>query len=260
MGKIGFAIDMDGTIYKGNDLIPGAVDFINFLKTSNIPFLFLTNNSSNPRQHYVTKLRRMGFDIGENDILTSAVATSQYIMNNRKGKKTFPLATPDVTVELSSMGVDITDSDPDMVLLTFDRTITFDKINRAYHFIMEGAELIATHPDDLCPTEEAYDVDIGPFIRLFESLTGKKALVIGKPNELMLKMAASKMNVDEDEVIMVGDRLYTDMRMAHDAGTRSIMVLTGEARVEDLEDSDIRPTHVVRSVGDIPSLIISGKI
>jgi Predicted sugar phosphatases of the HAD superfamily len=260
MGKIGFAIDMDGTIYKGNDLIPGAVEFIRFLKTSNIPFLFLTNNSSNTKQYYVAKLRRMGFDVSENDILTSAVATAQYIKNDRKGKKAFLLATPDVTAELSSMGVDISDSDPDMVLLTFDRTITFDKINKAYHFIVKGAELIATHPDDLCPTEEAYDVDIGPFIRLFESLTGKKALVIGKPNKLMLKMAASKMDIDEDEVIMVGDRLYTDMRMAHDAGTRSIMVLTGEARAENLEGSGIKPTHVIQSVGDIPLLIINGKI
>jgi len=255
MRPAGFAIDMDGTIYKGNIVIPGAVEFIEYLKDNNIPFVFLTNNSSNARDHYSSKLNRMGFDVEAERILTSTVATARFITENRKGKKVYPLATPDVMRELTELGIDIVDEHPDIVLLSFDRTITFDKINTAYHFIVGGAEFIATHPDDLCPTEEAYDVDIGPFIRLFESLTGKKALIIGKPNEFMLEMAALEMNVPKEQIVMVGDRLYTDMRMAHDAGTMSVMVLSGEAKVEDLEDTEIKPTFVVGSVKDIVRLM-----
>jgi Predicted sugar phosphatases of the HAD superfamily len=258
MRPAGFAIDMDGTIYKGNVTIPGSVEFIDHLKENNIPFVFLTNNSSNTRDHYANKLNRMGFNVEKERILTSTVATARFIAKNRKGKRVFPLATPDVTKELRDLGIEISENDPDIVLLSFDRTITFDKINAAYHFIVGGAELIATHPDDLCPTEESYDVDIGPFIRLFESLTGRKALIIGKPNEFMLEMAAMEMGVPKEETVMVGDRLYTDMRMAHDAGTLSVMVLSGEAKAEDLKDTEIRPTFVVDSVKYIIDLIENG--
>ncbi|MDY0224014.1 MAG: HAD hydrolase-like protein, partial [Candidatus Methanomethylophilaceae archaeon] len=129
----------------------------------------------------------------------------------------------------------------------------------AYHHILAGAKLVATHPDDVCPTENSYDVDIGPFIRLFESLGGVKAEVVGKPNLLMLEMAAKEMNVSKDHVVMVGDRLYTDIKMAFDARTPSILVLSGETSKNDLENSDIKPTYVVDSVKDIPKLLESLK-
>ena len=111
--------------------------------------------------------------------------------------------------------------------------------------------IIATHPDDLCPTEDGYDVDIGPFIMMFEYLTKKKATVIGKPNRLLLDLASSQMNIRADEIAMVGDRLYTDMRMAWENGIPSILVLTGETTLDDLKDSDIKPTYVLDSVADI---------
>jgi ribonucleotide monophosphatase NagD (HAD superfamily) len=129
-------------------------------------------------------------------------------------------------------------------------------VAQAHDFILGGAELIATHPDDLCPTEDSYDVDIGPFIRLFESLADVKANVIGKPNRIMLDMAASAMGIPAENVAMVGDRLYTDIKMAADAGTPSVLVLSGETKREDLECSCVRPTYVVDSVADIPSLDI----
>lgn len=142
------------------------------------------------------------------------------------------------------------------MLLTFDTTIDYGKINRGYHHLLAGAELIATHPDDVCPTEDSYDVDIGPFIRMYESLTKKEATVIGKPNRRMLEMASSDMGLPVKEVVMVGDRLSTDMRMAADAGARSVLVLSGETDMELLRRSGMRPTFVARSVGDIiPELI-----
>lgn len=250
----GFMIDMDGTVYKGNETIPGAKEFISFLKKEKTPFVFLTNNSSNTRNHYHKKLTSMGFDVEEKNILTSTLATVRFIKEKRPGSKVFIIATPDVTREIEELGIESSENEPDIVLLTFDRTITFDKINKAYHFMLNGTELIATHPDDLCPTETGYDVDIGQFIHLLVMLTGEPATIIGKPSRLMLEMAAKEMDIDDKNAIMVGDRLYTDIRMASDAGIRSIMVLTGEAKVSDLDNSEIVPTFIAGSVADIPDI------
>jgi HAD superfamily hydrolase (TIGR01457 family) len=253
----GLMIDMDGTIYKGSNIIPGAHLFIEFLTKEKIPFVFLTNNSSNTREYYHKKLRSMGFDVGKDRVLTSTIATVRFIKERRTAEKVFVIATPDVTKEIEDLGIVSCCDDPDIVLLTFDRTITFDKINKAYHFIMNGAELIATHPDDLCPTEDAYDVDIGQFIHLLSHLTGVVPTVIGKPSMLMIEMAAREMGVEKSRTMMVGDRLYTDIKMADDAGIESVMVLTGEAKVSDLNGTETKPTHIVDSVADIPNLLSS---
>lgn len=255
MNKISFAIDMDGTVYKGGNPIPGAKEFISFLKNAEIPFVFLTNNSSHAREYYYQKLKGMGFDVGLDNILTSTVAAVEYLKQAYPGETVFPIASPEVIAEIGKSGIKLSEKDPDVVLLTFDKTITYEKLNIGYHAAMNGSPIIATHPDDLCPTEDSYDVDIGPFIRLFESLTKKDVFVVGKPNITMLKMAASVMGTDEKSVIMVGDRLYTDMKMAHDAGIRSVMVLSGEATREDLEGSEINPTYVLDSVADIPGIL-----
>ena len=176
---IGFALDMDGTVYHGERPIPGAREFISRLKAEGIPFRFITNNSSHPKRFYADRLKRMGFEITEEHVLTSTIATIRFIAENRPGKSVYVLATPDVTEEIRSAGIPAPKEGevPDIVLLTFDTTIAYDGLNDAYHYIQKGAELIATHPDDVCPTEDGYDVDIGPFIRLFESLT-KSALTL----------------------------------------------------------------------------------
>lgn len=247
----GVMLDMDGTVYLGDKAIEGAAEFIGRLNDAKIPHAFITNNSSHTRNFYFQRLKGMGFPVTENDIITSVTATAKYLTTRCPEARVFLLSSPDVRDEFRSYGINVTDNDPDTVLLTFDRTITYDRLNRAYHLIVQGAELIATHPDDLCPTEGAYDVDIGPFIRLFESLIGTKATVIGKPNRLMLEMAADVMDVDPRKTIMVGDRLYTDIKMAQDAGIRSILALSGETSEADLIDSIVQPTFIVRSVADI---------
>ena len=251
----GFMIDMDGTVYKGWDIIPGAMDFITALNTKGIPFVFLTNNSSHSRTYYYDKLIKMGFDIKMENVLTSNIATIRFVLSERQGKKVYVVGSPDVVEEVKAAGVDVVEEDPDIVYLTFDRTITYEKINKAYKALMKGAELIATHPDDVCPTETDYDIDIGPFIRMFEQMCQTKAVIIGKPNRLMLEMAAKEMGVDPDGTVMVGDRLYTDIRMGELAGTSTILVLSGETSRADLEASDVEPTYVLDSVADIPALL-----
>ncbi len=255
----GFMIDMDGTVYKGGHPIPGAVGFIDFLRSEGIPFVFLTNNSAHGRAFYSSKLRRLGFDVGEENILTSTIATIRFLLRERPGKTVYPVAVPEVVQELVDAGVPLVEEDPDIVLLTFDTTITYEKINRAYGFLTDGSELIATHPDDLCPTEDSYDIDIGPFIRMFEQMCQTTALVIGKPNGLMLEMAAGEMGVDPRDTVMVGDRLYTDIEMAARAGTQSILVLSGETDRAMLEASGKEPTAVLGSVAEIPDLVRSSR-
>jgi HAD superfamily hydrolase (TIGR01457 family) len=254
-------IDMDGTIYKGRDIIPGAKEFIEFLIKENIPFIFLTNNSSHTREYYGDKLKRMGFKVGKESVLTSTIATVRFIVERRAGKKVYVVAAPDVADEIESLGIKSREDDPDIVLLTFDRTITFDKINNAYHFISKGAELIATHPDDLCPTEDSYDVDIGQFIQMLAYLTGTTPVIIGKPSRLMLEMAAGEMGVDKSKAMMIGDRIYTDMKMASDAGIASVLVLSGEAKMSDVEEMETKPTYVIGSVAEMPELLrkLDGK-
>ena len=247
----GLAIDMDGTVYKGMDVIPGAREFIAGLKKRNIPFTFVTNNSSKGRRHYYDKLQKLGFDVDIENVLTSGIATLRFLNERRPGKTVYPIGTESYVDEVKEYGVPIDEENPDIVLLSFDTTITYEKINKAYHFLLNGAEFIATHPDDLCPNEDGYDVDIGPFIMMFEYLTKAKATVIGKPNRLLLDMASSQMGIGPDEIAMVGDRLYTDMRMAWDNGIPSILVLTGETTLDDLKKSDIKPTYVLDSVADI---------
>ncbi len=249
-GVEGFLIDMDGTVYKGMEPIPGAKDFISYLKEKNKPFVMLTNNSSSSRSHYLRKLTGMGFDVGMENILTSTTATVLHLKSKCKGKAVYPLGTPQFMEELQEAGIEVSDTAP-IVLLAFDRTITYQKINHAYHLLLQGADLIATHPDDLCPTEDGYDVDVGPFIRMFEELSGKKALIIGKPNPAMVEMASIHLNVPVSKLAMVGDRLYTDMRMAVENGMTSILVLSGEADEGSLQESGMTIDVVVDSVAEL---------
>ena len=189
------------------------------------------------------------------NILTSTIATIRYLMTERPGRTVYPVAVPGVVDELRAAGIPLTEDDPDIVVLTFDTTITYEKINKAFHFLNSGAELIATHPDDVCPTEDSYDIDIGPFIRMFEQMCQTKATVIGKPNRLMLEMAAGELGVAPEDTVMVGDRLTTDIEMAVSAGTQSILVLSGETDREMLSRWGKNPTAVVESVADIPGMV-----
>ena len=253
---------MDGTVYKGEDPIPGAKEFVSELRARGIPFRFLTNNSSHPCSFYAARLKRMGFDVDDADVLSSTVATARFLKAERAGARVYIIATPEVTEELESLGIRQYDGpDPDIVLLTFDTTIDYQKINAGYHHLLNRAELVATHPDDVCPTEDSYDVDIGPFIRLYETLTGKEATVIGKPSRRMLEMAALEMGVPSSDVVMVGDRLSTDIRMGELAGTKTVLVMSGETDEELLARSDAKPTFKTDSVATIfPEIIDRGLL
>jgi len=252
----GFLIDLDGTLYLGNQVIPGAADFITTLRENDKRFLILSNNSSKSRKSYQEKLRQLKIEVELTEILTSTIASADFIITNFPRAKVYPVGTPDFEAELISLGIDIDYSNADTVLLGFDTTLTYEKLRIATKFIFEGARFIATHGDVLCPTENGFIPDIGTFIPLFERATGVSPLIIGKPNKSMIDSALGRLQIPVNNVGMIGDRLYTDMKMANTFGLASILVLSGETTADELIFVEPKPDFVFRSVREMIPIIV----
>lgn len=250
-----FLLDMDGTIYLGNDLIDGAKEFLEELQRQNKRYIFLTNNSSKSKKNYVEKLQNLGIKCNIDDIFTSGEATAIYLTNQIKNPKVFLLGTKDLEEEFLNHKIEIVNDKnekPNFVVLGFDTTLTYDKLWKACDYIREGVTYVATHPDFNCPLEGGrYMPDTGAMIKMIEASTEKLPNIIGKPNKGIIEAICKKFNIDKSSMAMVGDRLYTDVKLGINAEITSILVLSGEATIKDLEQSDISPTYVFNSVKDI---------
>lgn len=254
-----FLLDMDGTFYLGDKLIPGALEFLQILKDTNKDFLFLTNNSSKNKFAYKQKLSKLGCNINEEKIFTSGEAAVIYLKNKNKNSKIFLLGTPSLEEEFESNGFRLIkdrSETPDFVVLGFDTTLTYEKIWIACDFIREGIPYIATHPDFNCPIEnKKYMPDTGAMIKLFEASTGRLPLIIGKPYKYIVDSVIEKYGIDKQELAIVGDRLYTDIATGINSGITSILVLTGETSEEMYKKSNIKPDYVFSSINDIANSI-----
>ena len=253
-----FLLDMDGTIYLGNRLFDGTIDFLNYLKETGRNFLFLTNNSSKDSNHYVVKLKRLGIEVTNDDVLTSGEATVSYLDAQKPGARVYLLGTPELESEFKAWGFTLTDENPDYVVLGFDMTLTYQKLVTACDLIRAGVPYIATHPDFNCPVENGYIPDAGSMIELIAASTGKRPKVIGKPNKEIIESAFRKRKYEKNEYAMVGDRLYTDVATGNNAGICSILVLSGEATVEDVEQSDVKPMFMLKDVSEILACLKKG--
>lgn len=252
-----FALDMDGTIYLGQRLLPGAKEFLEYLTTSGRKYVFLTNNSSKNKQSYVNKLTALGLPADIEQILTSGEATALYIKTLKPNARIFLLGTPDLEQEFISHGFSLTESAPDFVVLGFDQTLHYAKLTEACHLIREGVPFIATHPDINCPTDErsGYIPDVGAMLELIYASTGKKAKIIGKPYQEIIDVLLAKLNCRREETAMVGDRLYTDIKLAENAGISGILVLSGETKETDLATANVRPDYVFNGVYEITAAL-----
>lgn len=250
-----YLFDMDGTIYLGPKPIPGAAEFIRFLQETNCPFLFLTNNPSADADYYSKKLNAMGIDASPDNILTAGAATATYLVGETKWRKVCVLGTPCFENELRRAGLTLDDSDPEVVVISFDKTLTYEKLERACLLLNEGLPYIATNPDRVCPTEYGYIPDCGAIAALIESATGRTPRFIGKPSPDFAKMALLKLNAQAGHTAMVGDRLYTDMEMARQAGLTSILVLSGETGKTDLQNAAEQPDFVFDSVAELHQVL-----
>jgi 4-nitrophenyl phosphatase len=246
-----FMLDMDGTFYLSNHLLPGALEFMDYLDKKKLDYLFLTNNSSKNREIYTQKIRHLGFNVDETKVFTSGEATTIYLRKHTEFQNIFLLGTKALEDEFIQAGFILTNEKPDAVVLGFDTTLTYEKIWKACDLIRNGLPYIATHPDFNCPTETGFMPDIGSFMALIEASTGRKAdVIIGKPYHHIVDSVVDKTGYSLDEIVMIGDRLYTDIALGK-AGIKTILVLSGETKSEDLEYSEFKPDIVVNDLKDL---------
>ena len=248
-----FLLDMDGTFYLGDRLIDGSLDFLEALRRTGRDAWFLTNNSSKSAAAYVEKLTRMGVpEPFRSQVMTSGHAAAHYLLERFPGGKGYLLGNPVLRAELAEMGLVFTEEDPDYVLVAFDTTLDYAKMCKVCDFIRAGKPYIATHPDFNCPTETGFIPDMGAIMAFIEASTGRKAdVILGKPYGGIVREAVSRTGYGLEEMAMVGDRLYTDVATGVNHGMTGILVLSGEATMQDVAESDVQPHLIFDRLADM---------
>ena len=248
----GFLIDMDGVIYRGNELIPGAAAFVRRLREKSIPFLFLTNNSQRTRRDMVTKLQRLGIDVDETHLFTSAMATARFLAVQKPGGTAYVIGEGGLLQALHQNGYSIVDYDPDYVVVGEGRTFTLEMLDHATKLIQRGAKLIATNLDPNCPMPDGtLRPGCGAIVAMLETATERKAFSCGKPSPIMLRAARKELGLATDELTMIGDMMTTDVLGGVQAGYHTVLVLTGGTRREDLLRYSYQPDLVVESIATL---------
>jgi HAD superfamily hydrolase (TIGR01450 family) len=241
---------MDGTFYLGDRLIDGALRLVDVLRSRGQDFIFLTNNSSKNARLYSEKLTRLGLPTDVSRVLTSGAATAAHLQRERPGARVFVVGTPALEEEFTTRGFVLDDASPDLVVLGFDTGFTYAKLWRLCDYVRGGRPYIATHPDLTCVTDTGYMPDIGATIAFVRASTGRDPdLIAGKPNRIIAEQAAACAGVPVSALCMIGDRLYTDIALGVSARIPSVLVLSGETRVEDLLGSPHRPDFVFPHLG-----------
>lgn len=252
-----FVLDMDGTLYLGDEVFPGAVDFIRRLEATGRRYIYLTNNSSRAGVDYVTRLKGLGFPCEMENIFTSGMATGLYLRENYPGKPVYPVGTPAFVRELISYGVPLTEGeDAEVVCVGFDTTLVYEKLNRAVHFLRRGAAFVAANPDWVCPMPAGEVLpDCGSICALLTASSGVEPIYIGKPNRRIVDIISLRMGVPNERICCVGDRLYTDIAVAVNAGAVSVCVLSGESSAEMISESETKPDYVLKDVAELAALL-----
>lgn len=256
MMRRGFLIDMDGVIYRGGELIPGAAEFVQRLLREKTPFLFLTNNSQRTRRDVAMKLSRMGVPAEERHVFTCAMATARYLAKRKPKGTAFVIGEGGLLMALHRNGYAVVDKSPDYVVVGEGRTVTLEMLETAVQMILDGAKLIATNLDPNCPTKHGTRPGCGATVAYLETATGARAMSMGKPSPIMMRAAREELGLATSETIMVGDTLDTDILGGVQMGYRSILVLTGTSQEADLAKCAYGPDRVIGSVAELadPSL------
>lgn len=251
-----FALDMDGTIYLGEQWIAGAQEFLKKIEESGRSYVFLTNNSSKNPAVYVEKLHRMGWNVTEDKIITSGQAAIFYLQKHFPGKRVFLLGNPLLQEEFEQAGILLDDTSPEVVVTAFDTSLTYEKMCKVCDFVRSGLPYLATHPDYNCPTETGFIPDAGAIHAFIHASAFRYPdRIIGKPNSDIVDYLINRVRTEREQIAMVGDRLYTDIAAGRNNGLKSILVLSGEATLEDVSSSDVLPHLIFDSVQDMISLL-----
>jgi 4-nitrophenyl phosphatase len=254
-----FLLDLDGTVYLEDELIPGAVEFIQRLRALSLQYVFVTNNSSRSAQHYLEKLTRLGFLVTLENIFTSGQATAHYLNRLKSHPSIYLVGTSALHAELTSYGITIReeiDGLIDYLVVGFDRELTYAKLEAACELLDRGVPFVATNPDLVCPIRDhRYIPDCGSICAMLENATGRKPVYIGKPDKTMVSILSEQKKVALDRIAMIGDRLYTDIALGANAGIMTICVLSGESDALQVSNSPHRPDFVIDSIAVLNSYL-----
>lgn len=248
-----FLLDMDGTIYVDDRLVPGARELVAFLERRGLPYLFLTNNSSRTGEEYRARLERLGIRATRAQILTSGDATIEYLRKETSHRSAYVVGTPALEGEFRAAGFDLDAGDPDCVVVGFDTTLTYAKLERACSLLYAGKPYYATHPDRTCITAHGLVPDIAAILAACEAVTGRRPEVIGKPEAPIVRAALRRLGARAETTAMVGDQLDTDLTMASRTGLVGVLVLSGETTPERLNawPSERRPELVAADAAEL---------
>lgn len=256
------ALDMDGTIYLSNTIFPYTISFLKGLTDIGVTYSFLTNNPSKSLADYLHKLEVMGIPCEPEQMYTTTIATIDYIKAHYpQARKLFLLGTPSMISQFEEAGfistADDPDDVPDVIVASFDMTLEYNRLCRAAWWISQGVTYLATNPDYVCPTDQkTVLVDCGSICKCLEAATGRKPdVTLGKPDPNMLSGICQRMNLEPSQIAMVGDRIYTDIAMAHNAGAFGVLVLSGETTLEVAQQAPQQPSLICRDIAELGELL-----
>ncbi len=265
----GFIFDLDGTVYLGDSALPGAVEGIAMLRQQGKRILFVSNKPLEPRDSYARKLTRLGIPTSPDDVVTSAYVLGYHLAHAEPHLNLYVIGEQNLLDELRSHGLrvvnEFADQDAmdvihpdgvDAVVVAFDRTLNYRKLNTAYQALRNGARFFATNADKACPMPGGAIPDAGGTIAALEHMTGRKMeLLAGKPSNLIISVALRKLGLPASQVMMVGDRLETDIFMGQQAGMRTAVTLTGVSKREDVAKMSSPPDFIVENIGELSALV-----
>lgn len=249
----GYVFDLDGTVYLGEELLPGAAETVAALREAGSRAVFLTNKPLDLPHEYASKLSRLGIPAHPRDVVSSTDALLHYLAPMR-GERLYPVAEPLLGQLLADAGHELADrpEEIDLVIVSFDRTFDYEKLLTAYRAVRRGARIVATNPDPYCPTPDGGLPDCGALLAAIETATGVRAVAtVGKPSPHMSAVLLERLGLPAAETILVGDRLLTDMRMAREAGMTSALVLTGATSLSDISASREAPDFVLHGLSEL---------
>jgi NagD protein len=247
----GYLIDMDGVVYRGNELIAGAERFIRELRTQQAPFLFLTNNSQRTRRDVATKLQRLGIDADEQHVYTCAMATARFLARQKPNGTAFVIGEGGLLTALHNNGYSIVEKDPDYVVVGEGRTMNYEMVEAAVGMILQGAKLVGTNLDPSCPTQNGTRPGCGALVSMLETATGVKAFSVGKPSPVMLRGARKEIGLSTEDTIVIGDTMETDVLGGVQLGFKTILVLSGNMSSDQLPNYAFRPDKIVDSLANL---------
>lgn len=254
-----FLLDMDGTIYEGARLFHYVNEFLEHIENEGGRYIFITNNSSRSVKDYVIKLSKMGVKVTEDNFFTSAQATALYLSEHHKNKKIYCMGTRSMIAEMEKMGVSVTDSteDAECIVVGYDTELTYQKLIDVSFLLQTKKDIpyIATNPDRGCPTEFGLVPDCFAICEAINYAAKRRPLYIGKPDRFMIEYAVQMSGFKKEETVVIGDRLYTDIASGVNAGVDTVCVLSGESTLEDIEESDIKPTYIFNDIKEIYGIL-----